>query len=839
MRFPSFALSLLAATLLLTASAISQGGDFVAKRCFQLILSGNTDAVQVQAAYARPWPYFAPKRELGTRGRIDLLGADGRLVYRVPVELSHFNLHRDQRKGQVLVFGDHVHVPDIELPVKIPDLGSRVVSLRLDLREGLRTRTLCQMQMTDLRRLVQQTTFAAALAAPKVKTIMNNGPVANRYDIVILGDAYQAKEEARFYQDIDKWKKDLFGREPFKSYQKFFNIHSVFRASAESGADQPDKTPPIVKNTAYDATYHYGKTARCLYIRNTKLATQDAALAPDVEGRVVVFVNDSRYGGCAGTFAVSYNGSSGPRVQSHEFGHSFGRLADEYSYGRSGTYSGREPRQANITADSTGKTKWPLWIGYKGVGLFQGGGYYKAGIWRPKSNCLMRSLGAPLCEVCVEQLCKQCYSAVKAIEHPQPNKALLQIMQPNLVQLSFSDLVPGGGEIEWWVGSTLVQKGGTSFAFASAAFSPGYHTVRVVNKDKSAFVRSDPKGLLSSDHFWVIQVKAASSTPIGTLPKGMAKREGNTRQDPVFHNSPGRVQYLYLRSLLPYGPGNVTLQGLRLRPDAGMACSTWKADCEIRMSSLGVPVDSPSAADFAKNHGSDLRVVFKRKTLVWPAVPKASATPHPFLQQIKFDAPQRFSGKDLCIDLLGFEKNIAQHAWYADAVKRIDHGSKSIYGKACPIQASYDASGYYVGGKLITQGYTRQAASTTSFALAWIGLQKTQFTLPGTSCSVLTPPVFYYGRPQRMTGNNGFAKFDWGVVPLWLRHQKIYSQMLGLDPSYNSFGLRLTPAVEIRIGADAEMHSVYGFASGSQSFDPSKDKPQQLERGTAAIFELF
>ena len=106
----------------------------------------------------------------------------------------------------------------------------------------------------------------------------------------------------------------------------------MFRASKDSGADHPDKSPPIYKDTVYNASYNIGGTPRCLYIRNTSLALRDAAKAPAVEGRVMVVVNDSRYGGCAGTFAVTYNGSSMTTVQVHEFGHSFARLADEYDY---------------------------------------------------------------------------------------------------------------------------------------------------------------------------------------------------------------------------------------------------------------------------------------------------------------------------------------------------------------------------------------------------------------------------------------------------------------------------------------------------------------------------
>src|SRR5262245_45155663 len=158
----------------------------------------------------------------------------------------------------------------------------------------------------------------AAAQAPTVLTVLNNGPTQKLYDLVILGDGYQAAEQPQFLTDVVAFLGGLFQKEPYRTFGAYYNVHTVFRASAGSGADQPDIAPPIYRNTAYDATYDTGGVGRCLYIQNTSLALADAALAPATEGRVVVLVNDNRYGGCAGTFAVSYNGSLMVEVQAHE-----------------------------------------------------------------------------------------------------------------------------------------------------------------------------------------------------------------------------------------------------------------------------------------------------------------------------------------------------------------------------------------------------------------------------------------------------------------------------------------------------------------------------------------
>ena len=362
--------------------------------------------------------------------------------------------------------------------------------------------------MTPLRAAatVAALTLAASTHAQTVKTILNNGPVNNRYDIVILGDGYQDFEEGKFDTDAQNALNKIFSKVAWSAYKPFFNAHTVFRASAESGADDPSANPPVVVNTAYDATYNFGGTQRCLYIRNTSLAHADSRLAPDVEGRVIVLVNDTQYGGCAGTFSVSYTGSQGPEVQAHEFGHSFGRLADEYDYGQSGTYSGPEPSQANITAESTGSLKWPLWLGSQGVSAFEGAGYYQFGMWRPKSDCMMRSLNVPLCPVCNEQIVKEGYVTVNPIESPVPSTTSLTATRPNTVVFAIQHIVPGNHSISWTVDGVPAGTGASVFSWSTLGVPLGQHTVTATVTDLTSLVRSDPSNLLVSSHSWTVDV---------------------------------------------------------------------------------------------------------------------------------------------------------------------------------------------------------------------------------------------------------------------------------------------------------------------------------------------
>jgi hypothetical protein len=348
---------------------------------------------------------------------------------------------------------------------------------------------------------------AATAQQPTVRTILSNGPTQSRYDMVILGDGYRSTEQTRFDQDVQTFLTALFQRQPYQTFASYYNVHTVFRASQDSGADHPDANPPIFRNTAYNASYNTGGTARCLYIGNTSQALADAALAPANEGRVLVFVNDSRYGGCASTFAVSYNGSSMSEVQIHELGHSMGQLADEYDYANA-TYTGGEPGEANVTTSPVGQ-KWSHWHGFDGISAFEGAAYHQFGLWRPKSNCLMRSLGVQLCAVCKEQISKVTNSIVVPIDNPQPTATNVTLTVPAVQTFSFTNSVPAANSpLITWKLDGQVQSGatGTSFVLDSANVSIGQHTVEVSVQDRTALVRHDPNNLMRETRTWLVTV---------------------------------------------------------------------------------------------------------------------------------------------------------------------------------------------------------------------------------------------------------------------------------------------------------------------------------------------
>ncbi|MFK7739025.1 MAG: M64 family metallopeptidase [Planctomycetota bacterium] len=349
---------------------------------------------------------------------------------------------------------------------------------------------------------------ARSLAAQTVTTVISSGTTQSRYDLVILGDGYQASEQNKFDQDVQTFLTGLFQKSPFNVFSDYYNVHTVFRASQESGADKPDENPPTFVNTAYDASYNIGGTARCLYIQNTSQALADAALAPATEGRVLVMVNDTRYGGCASTFAVSYTGSSMTEVQAHELGHSVGALADEYEYAGQ-TYTGPEPTSVNVTTSPVGQ-KWAAWHGVNGISAFEGARYNEFGLWRPRINCLMRSLNQVLCRVCQENLVKVTNSFADVItQTTPPTTAAVTVSVPATQQFSFQHFVPAvnSPSVEWLIDGTVQANAtGTSFSLDSTQIALGSHTVEARITDNSDRVRTDPNNVMRETRTWQVQI---------------------------------------------------------------------------------------------------------------------------------------------------------------------------------------------------------------------------------------------------------------------------------------------------------------------------------------------
>ncbi len=247
--------------------------------------------------------------------------------------------------------------------------------------------------------------------------IYGTGDSHTSFDIAFIAEGYTREEAEKFRADVKRLADILFQEAPFDKYQDRINIWAVETPSQEQGTDVPGEG--IYVNTALNSSYYTFDVDRYLTTQDIGTVNDYAASAP--HDQIVVLINSPRYGG-GGVYnyysAVTSDHHFTPQVFTHEFGHGFAGLADEY-YNSEVAYEefyplDVEPWEPNITTRVNFESKWKDMIAksvpvptpndkrYTGVtGLFEGGGYAAKGIYRPSFDCRMKSNQADsFCEVC-------------------------------------------------------------------------------------------------------------------------------------------------------------------------------------------------------------------------------------------------------------------------------------------------------------------------------------------------------------------------------------------------------------------------------------------------------
>ena len=266
---------------------------------------------------------------------------------------------------------------------------------------------------------------AAALPEPAVRPIQVTGPPAERLNLIILGDGYQADQQSLFRADVDRNLAIMWATEPFRTYRTYLNVYAVEIASIDYGVRcdpdgrvrHPDGTirdtgvregPIDTKNTALRmifqngcndplarGTVYGGAPVNCASyadqyppgVNPCETGTQAhnrildtyvmpllgiARTAQNVQ--TLAIFNTFTYGGIGGGNATTSGGSpQGPLISLHELGHSLGTMADEYPYSSRDVirpcYAGAEPGSFHHTIYTdtaqiiADQHKWWRWAG--------------------------------------------------------------------------------------------------------------------------------------------------------------------------------------------------------------------------------------------------------------------------------------------------------------------------------------------------------------------------------------------------------------------------------------------------------------------------------------------
>ncbi|MEN8120816.1 MAG: M64 family metallopeptidase [Bacteroidota bacterium] len=252
-----------------------------------------------------------------------------------------------------------------------------------------------------------------------VEKFYGSGEPATSLDIVVLPEGYTTQEMVKFKKDVGRFITYFFKVTPFKENRNKINFWMVNAPSEESGTDIPGDG--VWKNTVLNTHFYTFDSERYLTTRDVKQIRDLAAYTP--YDQIYILVNSNKYGG--GGIYNYYNlctsdHDDSEQVFTHEFGHAFAALADEYHYGQDNAEEfydmSVEPWQANITNLVDFESKWKNMVDkdtpiptpdteeYKNkVGAFEGAGYVKKKIFRPGHDCKMRTTQTnEFCPVCLK-----------------------------------------------------------------------------------------------------------------------------------------------------------------------------------------------------------------------------------------------------------------------------------------------------------------------------------------------------------------------------------------------------------------------------------------------------
>ena len=251
------------------------------------------------------------------------------------------------------------------------------------------------------------------------------GSIEDCIDVAIVAEGYTAEDAGLFYADAEKAMNAILAHEPFGQYKGSFNFVAVALPSQDSGVSVPGEGS--WKKTALGS--HFNTFYMDRYLTTLRLRQMHDALCGIPYEHIVILANTDTYGGGgiynSYTLTTAHHPSFEPVVV-HEFGHSFGGLADEYYYDDQFVeyyYPDCEPWEQNITTLYDFDSKWndmlprtiaiptplsedPIWSedgnGKDSViGVYEGAGYQSKGVYRPYPDCRMKTNSPKaFCPVC-------------------------------------------------------------------------------------------------------------------------------------------------------------------------------------------------------------------------------------------------------------------------------------------------------------------------------------------------------------------------------------------------------------------------------------------------------
>lgn len=257
--------------------------------------------------------------------------------------------------------------------------------------------------------------------------VLKSGTSEDCIDVAIVAEGYTAEEAELFYKDAEAAVDAILAHAPFDAYKDRFNFVAIALPSEDSGVSVPGEG--VWKKTALGS--HFDTFYMDRYLTTLRLRQMHDRLCGVPYEHIVILANTDTYGGGgiynSYTLTTAHHPSFRPVVV-HEFGHSFGALADEYYYDDQFVeyyYPDCEPWEQNITTLFDFESKWDdmlpkrvsiptppvegnIWKTFHEgtdpasvIGVYEGAGYQSKGVYRPFPDCRMKTNAAEgFCPVC-------------------------------------------------------------------------------------------------------------------------------------------------------------------------------------------------------------------------------------------------------------------------------------------------------------------------------------------------------------------------------------------------------------------------------------------------------
>lgn len=357
--------------------------------------------------------------------------------------------------------------------------------------------------------------LCALAQADQLITVKETGPRDKRVNLLFLGDGYTAGQEARFLDDVKRFVPAVLDGPYLENYPDYFNIYAQFNASAQEGAT--DEVVGVPKDTFFRCRFFVASDSRrMISCDNTQVAEQQRQVLPDADSVFLIVNAQANAAATAGLAAVATRGSSG--VASHEFGHQFVKLADEYAHSNNMSDSSNTSRSGAFK----NSIKWAQWIadrtplpttGRSGrVGAYATRWGNDIG-YRPTDYSRMAggSMTLPWGPVNTEQLVLRLYDHVSPLEDFSPRDDA-PVNWVGAGQLSVTPKVSTRGlKIEWLIDGRKTAETGSTFVGSELRAGRSAVTANVF--DDTPLVRLDTAGLLHDSHTWQVDNHLLGALP--------------------------------------------------------------------------------------------------------------------------------------------------------------------------------------------------------------------------------------------------------------------------------------------------------------------------------------